>query len=405
MAEQDRSFLHSRMLDPLDSPGPIPVEYSRQSQSLTADILETNRLAGLHPTTAWRPEIQTSQARSALLTSEEFHLMSRFSFQPNSMPNTAQRSFLTGLQGSVSDRHILEMANGMRQAQQEENRPLQAPQLRVDTPHVQNNGNQFPLQGRHSLPFTMGQQAEARQIYQTSQPQPHTQIQSMGQDMQRSISQQGLQQSESRPSTSESRKARPSVKHLTCWWWNEKGKCKYTVDECLYAHHKTGRVADAPRQVKAGEPPVAGRKLMRALREEAEERAKRAPEREMSILQAQNKALREAYTALSSTTSQSLSAISTLRQSLTRLTVEVGNVERGHAGLLPHSTTPEYGKYQVDSQLARVLRVVEDEGLLAGVGERQTRAQAVRVEASLVAVGLGELVEDGKRRAVTSRGW
>ncbi|EER36558.1 predicted protein [Histoplasma capsulatum H143] len=153
------------------------------------------------------------------------------------------------------------------------------------------------------------------------------------------------------------------------------------------------------------EPPVAGRKLMRALREEAEERAKRAPEREMSILQAQNKALREAYTALSSTTSQSLSAISTLRQSLTRLTVEVGNVERGHAGLLPHSTTPEYGKYQVDSQLARVLRVVEDEGLLAGVGERQTRAQAVRVEASLVAVGLGELVEDGKRRAVTSRGW
>lgn len=252
MAEHDPSFLHSRMLDPLDSPGPIPVEYSRQSQSLTADILETNRLAGLHPTTAWRPEIQTSQARAALLTSEEFHLMSRFSFQPNSMPNTAQRSFFTGLQGSVSDRHMLEMANEMRQAQQEENRHLQAPQLRVDTPHVQNNGNQFPLQGRHSLPFTMGQQAEAQQIYQTSQPQPHSQIQSMGQDMQRSISQQGLQQSESRASTSESRKERPSVKHLTCWWWNEKGKCKYTVDECLYAHHKTGRVADAPRQVKAG---------------------------------------------------------------------------------------------------------------------------------------------------------
>lgn len=31
-----------------------------------------------------------------------------------------------------------------------------------------------------------------------------------------------------------------SVKHLTCFWWKEKGSCKYTDDQCLYAHEDTG---------------------------------------------------------------------------------------------------------------------------------------------------------------------
>jgi hypothetical protein len=46
--------------------------------------------------------------------------------------------------------------------------------------------------------------------------------------------------------------SRPSVKHLTCWWWHQKGQCRYSDSECLYAHHDTGVVADAPRQVKPG---------------------------------------------------------------------------------------------------------------------------------------------------------
>jgi hypothetical protein len=35
--------------------------------------------------------------------------------------------------------------------------------------------------------------------------------------------------------------SRSSVKHLTCFWWKEKGTCKFSEDECLYAHHDTGK--------------------------------------------------------------------------------------------------------------------------------------------------------------------
>lgn len=56
---------------------------------------------------------------------------------------------------------------------------------------------------------------------------------------------------ESRSQSSDS-STKPSVKHLTCWWWYEKGQCRYSESECLYAHHDTGLVADAPRQVKPG---------------------------------------------------------------------------------------------------------------------------------------------------------
>lgn len=57
-----------------------------------------------------------------------------------------------------------------------------------------------------------------------------------------------------------------SVKHLTCFWWKEKGTCKYSEEECLYAHHDTGKYTDPPRQVIPGEPAKAGRSLDRALR-------------------------------------------------------------------------------------------------------------------------------------------
>ncbi|KPI42542.1 uncharacterized protein AB675_9689 [Cyphellophora attinorum] len=56
-----------------------------------------------------------------------------------------------------------------------------------------------------------------------------------------------------------------SVKHLTCFWWKEKGDCKYSDEDCLYAHHDTGRYTEAPRQVNPNEPAKAGKNLARAL--------------------------------------------------------------------------------------------------------------------------------------------
>ena len=42
-----------------------------------------------------------------------------------------------------------------------------------------------------------------------------------------------------------------SVKHLTCWYWANKG-CKLPEHVCLYSHHDTGRNADPPVQVQRG---------------------------------------------------------------------------------------------------------------------------------------------------------
>lgn len=44
----------------------------------------------------------------------------------------------------------------------------------------------------------------------------------------------------------------PSVKHLTCYFWAKNGTCKWNDDECLYAHHDTGKVANGPLQVEPG---------------------------------------------------------------------------------------------------------------------------------------------------------
>ena len=45
---------------------------------------------------------------------------------------------------------------------------------------------------------------------------------------------------------------KPSVKHLTCFWWKEKGDCRFKEEDCLYSHYDTGLYADAPRQVMPG---------------------------------------------------------------------------------------------------------------------------------------------------------
>ena len=72
--------------------------------------------------------------------------------------------------------------------------------------------------------------------------------------------------SHSRPGTPHPH-GKPSVKHLTCFWWKEKGNCRFDEKDCLYAHHDTGLYADPPRQVMPGEPALAGRSLDRALKQ------------------------------------------------------------------------------------------------------------------------------------------
>lgn len=64
--------------------------------------------------------------------------------------------------------------------------------------------------------------------------------------------------SSSLPSSPKSRRVtphphgKPSVKHLTCFWWKVKGDCRFSEEDCLYAHRDTGLLADAPRQVTPG---------------------------------------------------------------------------------------------------------------------------------------------------------
>jgi hypothetical protein len=96
--------------------------------------------------------------------------------------------------------------------------------------------------------------------------------------------------SSSLPSSPKSRRStphphgKPSVKHLTCFWWKVKGDCRFSEEDCLYAHFDTGLQADPPRQVTPGgenvrvhscsctefpsaslEPAKAGRHLEKAL--------------------------------------------------------------------------------------------------------------------------------------------
>ena len=48
---------------------------------------------------------------------------------------------------------------------------------------------------------------------------------------------------------------KPSVKHLTCFYWHKFGKCRFANNECLYSHYNTGQLAEAPQKVEAGGKP------------------------------------------------------------------------------------------------------------------------------------------------------
>ena len=43
-----------------------------------------------------------------------------------------------------------------------------------------------------------------------------------------------------------------SVKHLTCYYWYRKAPCKWTEDQCAYAHVWTGKLADKPLTLEPG---------------------------------------------------------------------------------------------------------------------------------------------------------
>lgn len=58
-----------------------------------------------------------------------------------------------------------------------------------------------------------------------------------------------------------------NLKQLTCHWWFQTGSCRFSSKDCLYAHHDTGKHAEAPRQVIPDQPAVAGRNADRKLRE------------------------------------------------------------------------------------------------------------------------------------------
>ncbi|PGG98151.1 hypothetical protein AJ79_08974 [Helicocarpus griseus UAMH5409] len=118
----------------------------------------------------------------------------------------------------------------------------------------------------------------------------------------------------------------------------------------------------------------------------------------MGTLQAQNKALREAYAALFATTSQSLSAFANLRQSATRLAAEVRDAERDRASHRASATPTTIRAYYPDVQMANALRAVEEQGRAAGAVEGRLLGQMARVEELLVREGLGGVVEEGKRR-------
>lgn len=41
-----------------------------------------------------------------------------------------------------------------------------------------------------------------------------------------------------------------SSKQLECYFWRQNGACKFSEEECLYAHHRTGKVKEIPGQAK-----------------------------------------------------------------------------------------------------------------------------------------------------------
>ncbi|KAK2804662.1 hypothetical protein FQN50_006501 [Emmonsiellopsis sp. PD_5] len=339
-------FLHHDLLDRQDSPGPIPEEYSQRPQESQRAIAPT-RTYGPQSSIAPHNHNLAERQPPNLRAEAQLYLSAR---QPNpliSLQRAATAPSSVAAQTPAGPRPIQAPTNRrlpFPPPQQTINQYRQpaAPQqqrARIHNPH--NNGNQFAAGYPAQRDTGSAHQACMSQAYpnypaqgSSSLLQPHGHQNMTPYNAAQIARSQSVPQiaTQGRPRTATptARGSKPSVKHLTCWWWNEKGQCRYSEKECLYAHRQTesGKVADAPRQVRPGEPPVAGKSLEKALQEAAGARALQGREREMGTLSAQNTALREACAALATTTARCLSVSSTLRQSLVLRAGDVGEAER-----------------------------------------------------------------------------
>ncbi|KAI9876209.1 MAG: hypothetical protein M1830_007023 [Pleopsidium flavum] len=116
-------------------------------------------------------------------------------------------------------------------------------------------------QSRNTSLSTLNRQIPSLNLDKTSQPKtPATAARTSSASLSRSFSPLPLRFSATaQHNRGRTMSPKPSVKHLTCYFWNEFGRCQWSDEECLYAHEHTGKVASAPVQVEVGKPAVAGR--------------------------------------------------------------------------------------------------------------------------------------------------
>ncbi|KAK2766067.1 hypothetical protein FQN54_007582 [Arachnomyces sp. PD_36] len=247
---------------------------------------------------------------------------------------------------------------------------------------------------------------------------------------------------ESRSQSSSDNSNKPSVKHLTCWWWYEKGQCRYRESDCLYAHHDTGLVADAPRQIKPGEPALAGRSLDRALRQVQQESVqveRGAVVSELPTPTGENtqtptkptseeeiRLIRLAYETLLGATFHSLETTTRFRQAVSKLSHELQSAERTSYAAVTDAANTAHSR-AVDSllsadlpstakggrpiagsragnmvsiqELASTMRIIEQKALESGAAEWNTRAKISSIENMLGEAGLEDLVQSARKLA------
>ncbi|PGH08994.1 hypothetical protein AJ79_05789, partial [Helicocarpus griseus UAMH5409] len=280
MADWNSPFLRPGAPARLDSPGPIPEEYSTGYHQKNQNAMAIPKRESESITAAGHSHLRPQAAQAGLRAQVYQPLMARQSNVAQTVPHGAiLPSFLAFPEEDMTDGDGQGTVDGRHQMQQTESRFLQLLPQRAETQHLHNNENRQPA--RFPSPLEVARLPQTQQLLQASRPQSQPHIRPRSQGQQRGNTPRPVQQTEPRPTTANSKNGKPSVKHLTCWWWSEKGECRYSEQECLYAHHRTGKVADAPRQVKPGEPPVAGKSLERALKEVASGRTQSEPEREM----------------------------------------------------------------------------------------------------------------------------
>ena len=119
--------------------------------------------------------------------------------------------------------------------------PFQAPSMTLaPTPTLDRHNATFPHQTSQSQTTGLTNTSASPPPWPTPSPR-----------FQKPFSSQAVPRSANVPSSTQ-KPPKPSVKHLTCFFWSEFGHCQWSDAECLYAHQFTGKVASAPVQVEVG---------------------------------------------------------------------------------------------------------------------------------------------------------